>query len=203
MRKDPTFVLALAVAFVLGLLPGLGVVAYQRQAVGEDSARSTAELRSRQAAWEAQKKQLELDVASAEATAEKLRTRVTSLSAEVDALKAAKGAGGRNSAPRTPPVIVERAVDGETAPGSELTLRVKVKGDADRVTMRLARIRPDSGWVKTFELTDAGVSGGVHTWKAIVDCPEGKGDYRYFADAYLDDTHVTMPGTKAYTFTVE
>lgn len=206
MRKDPTFWLALAVAFVLGLLPGLALVAYQRQAVQSSAADSAADLRSKQTAWETQKGAYEEQLASAEETASRLETQVTSLTAEVTRLKGAGTADPQltqTSSSSTKPVIVERSVDGQTTAGQRITLVVKVKGDADKVTMRIARVHPDDGWVKTYDLEDAGASGGVHMWKATVACPSDKGDYRFFADAYLGDTHVTMPGVSAYMFTVE
>lgn len=204
MRRDPTFWLALAVAFVLGLLPGLGVLAYQRQTTERLSADSAAELRSRQAAWETQKQQFEAQLASAEGTVSKLEAQVASLTVqgggakdtESTAAVTAASSGGR-------PTILARTVNGETAPGQKITLVVKVKGEADKVTMRLTRIRPDEGWVKTYDLEDTGASGGVHTWKSTVDCPSAKGDYRFFADAYLGDVHVSMPGSTLYMFTVE
>lgn len=202
MHKDATFWIALAVAFVLGLLPGLGVLAYQRQAADRSTSRHAEELRARQAAWETDRRQFEARLASADATVSRLEAQVTSLSAGL-ARAGSQATSATPASSGSAPVIVERSVDGETAPGQRITLVVKVKGDADKVTMRLAKIRPDSGWAKTYDLEDTGVSGGARVWRAKVACPEDRGDYRFYADAYRGDTHVEMPGVSLYEFTVE
>jgi hypothetical protein len=203
MRKDPTFWVALSVAFVLGLLPGLGLTAYERQTSTQSVTASTAELRSRQTAWEAEKRQLTDQLTSAEANAARLESRVTSLTMAAEPVsEATTRAPSPRSSGRTP-VIVNRSIDGTTQPGAPLTLTVKVKGSADRVSMRLAQFTPKTGVVKTYPLQDAGVSAGLHVWKATVDAPSAPGEYRYFADAYLGKTHVTMLSAAVYAFTIQ
>ncbi|HEY3318537.1 MAG TPA: hypothetical protein VGK50_08960 [Coriobacteriia bacterium] len=203
MRRDPAFWVSLAVAFVLGLLPGLALMAYQRQSADRSSAGTRSELQAEQTVWKTERQQLSEDLSSAEESATQLQTQVASLTAQVTKLKTAQPYTEPAAPAKKPPVITERSIDGSTTSGSPITLVVKVKGEADKVTMRLVKIHPDTGWVKTYTLEDTGLSGGIHVWRATVTCPSVKGEYRFFADAYLGDMHVTMPGVSAWSILVE
>ncbi len=203
MRRDPTFWTALAVAFVLGLLPGLALMAYQRRSIDRSAAGTREELQARQRTWNAERADLTQQLASAETSVARLEAQLASVAAQVARLESSSDAEEPGTAPKKPPVIVERSVEGTTTPGKDIRLVVKVEGDADKVTMRIAKVDPDSGWVKTYVLKDTGVSGGVHVWKTTVPCPDTPGEYRFFADAYLGSTHVSMPGISAWTFLVE
>ena len=89
--------------------------------------------------------------------------------------------------------------DSVAASGS-ITMTAKVKGEPERVTMRVTS--KSSGFDKTYALKKVSSSGTTQTWRATYKAPAKKGQYRYYATATSGDTQVTMVGASPSTLTV-
>lgn len=200
MHKDPTFWLSLAIAFVVGLLPGLGLAALQRSQIEQQTTLATARLRQRQAAWNAERSSLASSLASAESSVTSLAARVATLTAGITDVR-------MDSSPSTvaaepAPVIVSRAIRGSERAGAPVTLVVTVRGPASRVTMRLVRVSTASPWSKTYTLARTASAAGIQTWKLTVTVP-AKGRYRFGVDAYNGSAHASLPAASGQPYVLK
>lgn len=144
---------------------------------------------------------LQAKLASQEASAAALSEANSQLDADLAAAKADARKATPSSTTTTAAVVVSRDITPSSASASEtITLTAKVKGPADKVTMRLTG--KSVGFDQTYTLKKVSTSGSTVTWRLSIKAPGKKGEYRYYATAFAGDTEVTMVGASPSTLKV-
>lgn len=189
-----------AVAFVLGLLPGAGLFLYTRNS----SLATRRQLVSDNSSLQYENQNLQSRLNAAEAS-------VSALSARVAQWQSAGGtvqtsANGTTTATGSttsgPPTVKERSVSpAETSGGGNILLTAKLTGHAEKVNMRI--VSKDGSFDKTYFLARSADEGPMEVWQSEIDAPRDKGEYRYFAIAYAGGQKYPMPGVSGWTFQVK
>jgi cytoskeletal protein RodZ len=193
----------LVLALVIGAAGGVGVLVWQRTALTAqiralETKVATAEANS--AAAGQQVADLEARVASAETSFTDLTAQNTQLAADLAAARAAL-ASAQSAGTIT---FTERSVSPTSVEASHtLALTVKLKGNADKVQVRIVGTGTVSSYTKTTNLTKSTTSADVVTWKRSVTAPGKTGTYRYYATAYIGTKKYEMAGVSAWTFVVK
>jgi hypothetical protein len=148
---------------------------------------------------------LQTQLQSAEASVTSLAAQNSHLASDLAAAQAApKSSSSSSSSSSTGTVsFISRDVQPNsiTTTGT-MTLVVKLKGHPSSVKMRVVGLSGVS-FDQTYSLGHSSTSGTTQTWKATVHAPTKKGDYRFYATAYVGSHSFAMPGVSAWMFEVD
>jgi uncharacterized membrane-anchored protein YhcB (DUF1043 family) len=193
----------LALALVIGLAVGGGILVWQRTTLLSDIRKLETRLTAAEASMASSADQLaqaQTQLASAEASVAGLTASNTQLTSDLASATAAL-AVARASTMLT---ITERSVSPTSVEASHtLTLTAKVQGTATKVTMKIIGTGSVASYSATHTLTKSTTASGITTWKRSVSSPSKKGVYRYYATAYMGTKAFEMPGVSAWTFEVK
>jgi uncharacterized membrane-anchored protein YhcB (DUF1043 family) len=189
-----------AVSFAIGLIIGFGVMYLRQVALNKqvNAAKTQAATQVQQSS--AALSETKARLASTEASLVTMTQKYDNLAAE----NAATAAANKEATPSssTTITVVSRTITPSTvASDGTIAMTVKVKGQADKVTMRLTS--SSLGFDQTYALKKTTTSGSTETWRLSTSAPKKKGAYKYFGTAYLDSKGVTMPGASPSTLTVK
>ena len=141
-------------------------------------------------------------LSNAQSQVEALTAQNAQLTSDLAAAKSASTKSSSSSASIGTVTFVSRSVSPESVRTTgTITLTAKVKGHPDKVTMRVAGRTVT--FDETYTLKKSSTSGSTETWKRTVSAPNKKGEYRYYATAYVGTTKTVMPGVSAWTFEVK
>lgn len=192
----------LALALVVGLAIGGGILVWQRTTLLSDIRKLETRLSAAEASMTSsadQFAQAQAQLASAEASITALTTQNTQLTSDLASVTAALAAAKAG----TVLTITERSATPASVVASKtLTLTAKVQGNATKVQMKIVGTGSVASYSKTYTLTKSTTTGGVTTWKRAVTAPGKKGVYRYYATGFIGTKAFEMPGT-TWTFEVK
>lgn len=193
------------VSLLVGLGIGLGIMFWQSASTGAKVTKLERQLAAASEDASASVEALQGRTASAEASAADLAAKNAQLSSDLAAATAriAELEKAPSTESSTTIELVSRTVSPSTVTtgGKSVTLTVKVKGDATKVTFRI--YTADKKYSQTYTLTKSSTSGDTVTWKRSVKAPVKAGTYKYYATAYDGTTGVTMKGASPSTLTVK
>lgn len=189
-----------AVAFVLGLLPGAGLFAYTRNS----SIAARRQLVSDNSSLQYENQNLQSRLNAAEASVSALSARVAQWQSAGGTVQASSSGTATpvGSTTTGAPTIKERSVaPEEVASGGKILLSAKLTGHAEKVNMRV--VSKDGSFDKTYFLARSADEGPLEVWQSEIEAPEDKGEYKYFAIAYAGGQKYPMPGASGWTFRVK
>lgn len=189
-----------AVAFVLGLLPGAGLFVYTRNS----SLAARRQLVSDNSSLQSENQDLTSRLNAAEASVSALSARVAQWQSAGGTIQTSAGGTSTATGSTTsgPPTVKERSVSPEeTSGGGKILLTAKLTGHAEKVNMRI--VSKDGSFDKTYFLARSADEGPMEVWQSEIDAPRGKGEYRYFAIAYAGGQKYPMPGANDWKFQVK
>jgi cell division protein FtsB len=187
----------IVLAFLLGLVPGVGLFLFTRTTYIENYRQVAA--RNAQLVEKNRKLELQLDSAEASASAFAAEAARQQTGSSADAT----GTGTAGEVPTGGPTTItaKSATPSPVARGAKLTLSMSVAGKAaERANIRI--VGP-GGFDKTYFLGKTGTQNGAEVWEKTIDAPRTPGAYRYYAIAYSGGQKVTMPQTANVTFAVK
>jgi hypothetical protein len=195
----------LTVAALAGALVGGGFI----YLLGGSAREQLSSLQSQVAAMSATASAtagLQAQLQSAEASVTSLTAQNSQLASDLATAKAASKSGSSSSGSSPSSGGTVSFVSREVQPGSitttgTMTLVVKLKGSPSSVKMRVVGTNGIS-FSHSWYLTHTSTSGSTQTWKRTVAAPTTKGDYRFYATAYVGSTSFEMPGVSAWLFSV-
>jgi uncharacterized membrane-anchored protein YhcB (DUF1043 family) len=193
----------LALALVVGLAIGGGILVWQRTTLLSDIRKLETRLSAAEASMTASADQLaqaQTQLASSEASIAGLITQNTQLTSDLASATAALAAAKAG----TVLTITERSVSPTSVEASHaLALAAKVQGSASKVEMKIVGTGSVASYSKTYSLTKSTTTAGITTWKRSVTAPGKKGVYRYYATGYIGTKKFEMAGVSAWTFEVK
>jgi len=177
----------LALALVIGLAIGGGVLVWQRTALLSDIRALETRLSAAEASVTASADQLtalQTQLASSEASVADLMAQNTKLTSDLASVTAALAAAKASTGGAI--TVTELTVSPTSVDTSKtVALQVKVQGKADKVQVRIAGTGSVSSYSKTYNLTKSTTVGDIVTWKRSVTGPGKKGTYRCYATGYV------------------
>lgn len=193
----------LALALVVGLAIGGGILVWQRTTLLSDIRKLETRLTAAEASMTSNADQLaqaQTQLASAEASMAGLTAQNTQLTSDLASTTAALAVAKSG----TILTITERSVSPTSVEASHaLILVAKVQGSATKVQMKIIGTGSVASYSATYNLTKSTTAGGITTWKRSVSAPSKKGVYRYYATGYMGTKAFEMPGVSAWTFEVK
>ncbi|MDO8914830.1 MAG: hypothetical protein Q7W16_01950 [Coriobacteriia bacterium] len=193
----------LALALVIGLAIGGGVLVWQRTTLLADIRKLETRLTAAEQSMTSTADQLaqaQTQLASAEGSIAALAAQNTQLTSDLASATAALTAAKST----TLLTITERTVSPTSVEASHtLALQAKVQGSATKVQMKIIGTGLVASYSATYSLTKSTTTGGITTWKRSVKAPAKKGVYRYYATGYIGTSKFEMPGVSAWTFEVK
>jgi hypothetical protein len=191
----------LALSFALGLIIGTALLMWQRMAFLD----STKKLEKRIATLTTQTAGAETDLAamretlaSTETSVSVLATQNAELTAQLASATAALTAAQATIASNSAISIVDQSTNPTAVvANTPYTLTVRVRGRAQKVTVRVASGQSSIKYNKTFALSRVSTSAdNIDTWQATLTAPQA-GHYHYYVYVYA--TASTTPTVKNLT----
>jgi uncharacterized protein (UPF0333 family) len=148
---------------------------------------------------------LQTQLQSAEASVTSLTSQNSHLASDLAAAQAASKSGSSSSSSSSTGTVsfISRDVQPNSITTSgTMTLVVKLNGHPSSVKMRVVG-QSGLSFDQTYSLGHSSTSGTTQTWKATVHAPTKKGDYRFYATAYVGSHSFVMPGVSAWMFEVD
>lgn len=181
------------VSFAVGIALGAGLMALRQGALTRQITTLKTQVATASQDASASAESLQKQLAESQVALADMTQKYNDLAAQSNQSNTTPGTSTSTDQASTTDTItvISRTISPSTvATGGAIAMVAKVKGPADKVTMR---ITGPNGYDQTFALTKV-ASGATETWKKTTSAPKKAGDYRYFATAYLGTTKVTMVG---------
>jgi hypothetical protein len=192
------------VSALIGLLVGIALMFALGSSTSAKVATLQKQLTTQSEEASASLSDLQGQLASSEASLATLTAQNSQLASDLATAKAKPKTTTSTTSTGTV-TFVSRSVSPSnmTTKTATMKLVVKVKGHPTKVQMRVVARTSGVTFDNTYNLTRVAHTSTSETWQRTVNAPKKKGDFRFYAYAFIGSKKWTMPGVSAWLFTVK